>query len=246
MEWIDTYLHKGLRKELVSLLKGKGITDEHVLAAIERIPRHVFFRGDTVLLQEAYQDIAFPIGDGQTISRPHTVARQSELLDIKPGEKVLEIGTGSGYQALVLMLLKANVYSIERHKNLYERTKDLIFQMRENLILQIEKERPKPLQPVKRTWKSEPEYWKIKCFYGDGFEGLPMYAPFDKIIITAAIPVIPEKLLTQLSVGGRIVFPLGAEKDCSMMCWTKHNETDYKKEVHDKFAFVPMLKGKVS
>ncbi|MCX6200503.1 MAG: protein-L-isoaspartate O-methyltransferase [Bacteroidetes bacterium] len=247
MEVNDTYRHKGLRRELVAVLKAKGITNENVLAAIERIPRHLFFGKDTVFHETyAYEDGAYDIGEGQTISRPHTVARQSELLEIKPGEKVLEIGTGSGYQALVLMLLKAKVYSIERHKILHERTSKFLPKMKEYLVQLIEGEKAKPSEPAKRTWKSEPEYWNVKCFYGDGFEGLPMHAPFDKIIITAAIPVIPEKLLTQLSVGGKIVFPLGAEKDCIMMCWTKHNDTDYTKEVHDKFAFVPMLKGKVS
>jgi protein-L-isoaspartate(D-aspartate) O-methyltransferase len=242
----DTYRHKGLRNELLKTLRAKGITDENVLAAIGKIPRHFFFGSDTILHEKAYQDIAFPISDGQTISRPHTVARQSELLAIKPGDKVLEIGTGSGYQALVLMLLKAKVYSIERHKNLHDITSKFLPEMKDYLLEQIEKEKVQTAEPVKRTWKNEPEYWKIKCFFGDGFEGLPFEAPFDKIIITAAIPEVPEKLLSQLSVGGRIVFPFGPEKDCNMMCWTKRSETDYTKEVDDKFAFVPMLKGKVS
>lgn len=246
MELIDTYRHQGLRRALVAELREKGITDELVLAAIERIPRHVFFGNSTVLLEEAYKDIAFPISDGQTISRPHTVARQSELLEIKPGEKVLEIGTGSGYQALVLMLLKANVYTIERHKNLHDNTKMFVSEMRESLIRLIEKERKIVTQPIKRSWKNEPEYWTIKCFFGDGFEGLPMYAPFDKIIITAAIPELPRKLLAQLSVGGKIVLPFGTEKDCDMVCITKHGEGQYSEEVFGKFAFVPMLKGKVS
>lgn len=247
MEVIDTYRHKGLRRELVSVLKAKGITDENVLAAIERIPRHLFFGKDTVFHETyAYEDGAYDIGEGQTISRPHTVARQSELLEIKPGEKVLEIGTGSGYQALVLMLLKTKVYSIERHKILHERTSKFLPEMKEYLVQLIESEKAKPAEPAKRTWKNEPEYWNIKCFYGDGFEGLPMHAPFDKIIITAAIPELPRKLLSQLSVGGKIVLPFGTEKDCDMVRITKHGEGQYSEEVFGKFAFVPMLKGKVS
>ena len=247
MELVDTYILQGQRKKLVAILREKGIVDEDVLAAIGRIPRHWFFRQDSVFhATQSYEDIAFPIGDEQTISRPHTVARQSELLEIEPGEKILEIGTGSGYQALVLMLLKAKVYSIERHKNLYERTSEFLPSVKKYLIEQVEKEKTSLATQVKRTWKNEPEYWNIKCSFGDGFEGLPMYAPFDKIIITAAIPEMAEKLLAQLAVGGKIVFPLGTEDNCDMMCWTKLSETDYTKEVHGKFAFVPMLKGKVS
>ncbi len=247
MQHTDTYRHKGLRKELAAKLRTKGISDENVLAAIGRIPRHWFFGSDTIFYETyAYEDEAFNIGAGQTISRPHTVARQSELLEIKPGEKILEIGTGSGYQALVLMLLKAKVYSIERHKSLYERTSKFLPSVKEYLMEHLEKEKVKPAEPAKRTWKNEPEYWNIKCFFGDGFEGLPMHAPFDKIIITAAIPEMAEKLLAQLSVGGKIVFPLGTEDNCDMMCWTKQNDNDFTKEVYGKFAFVPMLKGKVS
>jgi len=243
MQQIDTYRHKGLRKELIAKLRLKGITDENVLAAIEKIPRHLFFGTDTIFHEtKAYEDIAFPIGDEQTISRPHTVARQSELLEIRPGEKILEIGTGSGYQALVLMLLKAKVYSIERHKSLYERTSKFIPQIKDYLIAQ----KAIATEPVKRTWKNEPEYWNIKCFFGDGFEGLPMHASFDKIIITAAIPEMPKKLLAQLAVGGKIVLPFGTENDCDMLRITKHADDQYETEEFEKFAFVPMLKGKVS
>lgn len=243
----DTYRHKGLRKELVSKLREKGIADENVLTAIGRIPRHIFFGHDTVFHETyAYDDEAFNIGEGQTISRPHTVARQSELLDIQPGEKVLEIGTGSGYQALVLMLLKAKVYSIERHKILHERTSNFLPTVKEYLMKGMEEEKLKTAEPAKRTWKNEPEYWSIKCFYGDGFEGLPQHAPFDKIIITAAISELPKKLLSQLCVGGKIVLPFGTERDCDMVRITKHGEGQFTEEVFGKFEFVPMLKGKVS
>lgn len=247
MQQTDTYRHKGLRNELVKILRAKGIIDENVLSAIGRIPRHLFFGSDTVFHETyAYDDGAFNIGEGQTISRPHTVARQSELLEIKPGEKVLEIGTGSGYQAIVLMLLKAKVYSIERHKILYERTSTFLPFMKEFLLIQNGGKTARTNDSVKRTWKNEPEFWNIKCFYGDGFEGLPQYAPFDKIVITAAIPELPKKLLAQLSVGGKIVLPFGTENDCDMVRITKHGEGQFTEEVFGKFAFVPMLKGKVS
>ena len=239
----DTYRHKGLRKELVEKLRARGITDENVLAAIEKIPRHLFFGNDSIFFEtKAYEDIAFPIGEGQTISQPYTVARQSELLQIKPGEKILEIGTGSGYQATVLMLLKARVYTIERHKNLYDRTSKFLLSMKNYLADETETKK----ETEKRTWKNEPEFWNMKCFFGDGFEGLPMHAPFDKIIITAAVPELPKKLLAQLSVSGKIVLPFGTENDCDMLRITKHGVDQYQTEKFDKFAFVPMLKGKVS
>jgi protein-L-isoaspartate(D-aspartate) O-methyltransferase len=243
----DTYRHKGLRKELVAQLRQKGITDENVLAAIERIPRHMFFGNDSIFHEtKAYEDIAFPIGEGQTISQPYTVARQSELLQIQPGEKVLEIGTGSGYQATVLMLLKAKVYSIERHKILYERTSQLLPFIKEFLTGQTSGATSIQKQiPVMRSWKNEPEYWNVKCFFGDGFEGQPMHAPFDKIIITAAVPELPRKLLAQLSVGGKIVLPFGTQDNCDMLRITKHGDNQYETEQFEKFAFVPMLKGKV-
>lgn len=247
MQQVDTYRHQGLRKELVAKLRAKGIVDENVLAAIGRIPRHLFFGNDSIFFEtKAYEDIAFPIGEGQTISQPYTVARQSELLEIKPGDKVLEIGTGSGFQATVLMLLKAKVYTIERHKILHDRTSKFLLEMKEHLMERLKADKVASSEPERRHWKNTPEYWNIKCYFGDGFEGLPMQAPFDKIIITAAVPESPKKLLAQLAVGGKIVMPFGAEHDCDMLRITKHAQDQYETERFEKFAFVPMLKGKVS
>ena len=217
----DTYRHKGLRKELAVQLRDKGITDKSVLTAIETVPRHLFFGHDTIFFEtHAYEDKAFPIGEGQTISQPYTVAYQSEALQINHNEKVLEIGTGSGYQAAVLATMGARVYSIERHRKLYERTKPLLEQL---------------------------GYANIKCFFGDGFEGMPSYGPYDKIIITAAVPELPKKLLPQLAIGGQMVLPFGNETDCKMLRITKHGEGQYSEEIltPKAFAFVPMLKGKV-
>ncbi|MDB5280934.1 MAG: protein-L-isoaspartate O-methyltransferase [Bacteroidota bacterium] len=219
MNQLDTYRHKGLRKELAVKLRDKGIADQNVLNAIETVPRHLFFGNDTIFFEtHAYEDKAFQIGEGQTISQPYTVARQSELLEISPREKILEIGTGSGYQAAVLAVLGARVFSIERHRKLFERTKPLLEQL---------------------------GYSHIKCFFGDGFEGAPSYAPYDKIIITAAVPELPKKLLQQLTIGGKMVLPFGSEANCDMVRITKHAEGQYSEEVFGKFAFVPMLKGRV-
>lgn len=219
MQQLDTYRHKGLRKELAAVLRSKGITDQNVLKAIEAVPRHLFFGSDTVFHEtHAYEDKAFPIGEGQTISQPYTVAYQSELLQVSPKEKVLEIGTGSGYQGAVLAVLGARLFTIERHRKLYERTKPLLEQL---------------------------GYSSIKCFFGDGFEGVPAYAPFDKIIITAAVPELPKNLLKQLAIGGKMVLPFGHETNCDMVRITKHAEGQYSDEVFGKFSFVPMLKGKV-
>ncbi len=215
----DTYRHKGLRKELVVKLRDKGITDINVLNAIESVPRHIFFGNDSIFFEtQAYEDKAFPIGEGQTISQPFTVAYQSELLQINPKEKILEIGTGSGYQAAVLATMGAKIYSIERHRKLYERTKALLEQM---------------------------GYANIKCFFGDGFEGVPAFAPYDKIIITAAVPELPKKLLQQLTIGGKMIIPFGTETNCKMVRITKQGEDQYSEEIFGNFAFVPMLKGKV-
>jgi len=211
----DTYRHKGLRKKLTDTVRGKGITDEKVLDIINKIPRHYFL--DSAFDEKAYEDIAFPIGEGQTISQPYTVAYQSQLLELKPFQKVLEIGTGSAYQAVVLAELGAQVYTIERQKQLFERNKKFEF--------------------LKK-------YLSIKFFYGDGFEGLPTYGPFDRVIITAAAPEIPQKLIQQLKPKGMMVIPLGAGDVQQMMRITKLENGALKEEVFENFSFVPMLIGK--
>lgn len=211
----DSYLHKGLRKQLVDGIRQKGITDEKVLTAINTIPRHFFL--DSAFDKVAYEDRAFPIGEGQTISQPYTVAYQSQLLDVKPFEKILEIGTGSAYQATVLAELRATVYTIERQKNLFESN---------------------------RAFSYLKKYPNIKFFYGDGYEGLPTYAPFDKIIITAAAPDIPQKLIDQLKVGGMMVIPVGSGDVQQMRRIVKQENGVVKEELFDNFSFVPMLGGK--
>src|SRR6476620_7520536 len=188
----DTYRHKGLRKKLVETVRSKGITDEKVLEAIERIPRHFFL--DSAFDEVAYEDKAFPIARQQTISQPYTVAYQSQLLEVKPFEKVLEIGTGSAYQACVLAELGAQVYTIERQKQLFDNNKQFTY--------------------LKK-------YPNIKLFYGDGYEGLPTYGPFDKVIITAAAPAIPQKLIDQLKTGGKMVVPVGEGNVQRMLRLTK-------------------------
>jgi len=213
MQHLDTYKTKGLRKALVEGLKNKGITSLPVLSAIEKIPRHLFM--DSSFLQYAYQDRAFPIGEGQTISQPFTVATQSELLQVKPKEKILEIGTGSGYQASVLVELGAKVFTIERHRALFLKTKELLKDLKYN----------------------------AKCFYGDGYAGLPNFAPFDKIIVTCGAPFVPEALKEQLKVGGILVIPVG-EDDQKMQVYTKLSETEFSCEEHGDFRFVPMLENR--
>jgi protein-L-isoaspartate(D-aspartate) O-methyltransferase len=213
----DTYRHKGLRKKLVQTIIAKGITDERVLDAILEVPRHYFL--DSAFDEKAYEDIAFPIGEGQTISQPYTVAYQSQLLELKPFQKVLEIGTGSAYQAVVLAEMGAQVYTIERQKKLFDANK---------------------------TFSFLKKYHSIKFFYGDGFEGLPTYGPFDRVIITAAAPEIPQKLIQQLKPGGMMVIPLGAGDVQQMMRITKLENGALKEEVFENFSFVPMLGGKES
>lgn len=204
------------RKELVDVVRSKGIKDEKVLDAIIKIERHKFIP-DTALHIHAYEDKAFPIGAGQTISQPYTVAFQTELLEVKPGDKILEIGTGSGYQAAVLAELGADVYSIERQKTLYDKT-----------------------MPFLRSLG----YTKMKLYYGDGYKGKPVFAPFDKIIVTAAAPEIPKPLLDQLKVGGFLVIPLNNDAgNQDMLRIIKHSETEFETEQFHKFSFVPMLKG---
>ena len=211
----DTYRHKGLRKKLMDTVRSKGITDEKVLNAIMNIPRHFFL--DSAFDELAYEDRAFPIGEGQTISQPYTVAYQSQLLELKPFMKVLEIGTGSAYQAVVLAEMGVQVYTIERQKKLFEENKKFAF--------------------LKK-------YHAIKFFYGDGYEGLPTYAPFDRVLITASAPEIPQKLTDQLKPGGIMVIPVGTGEVQRMMRITKLETGALKEEVFDNFSFVPMLGGK--
>jgi protein-L-isoaspartate(D-aspartate) O-methyltransferase len=211
----DTYKHKGLRKKLIDSIRKKGITDERVLEAMLKIPRHYFL--DTALGHIAYEDRAFAIGEEQTISQPYTVAYQTQLLEEQPYQKILEIGTGSAYQACVLAEMGANVYTIERQRALFERNKNFILKSK---------------------------YPSIRFFYGDGFEGLPTYAPFDKILITAAAPFIPPKLLEQLKPGGKMVLPLDDDGFQKMIRITKNEDGTYEEETFANFSFVPMLKGK--
>jgi protein-L-isoaspartate(D-aspartate) O-methyltransferase len=211
----DTYMHKGLRKALVEEVRKKGIRNEQVLTALMAIPRHFFL--DSAFDKVAYEDRAFPIGEGQTISQPYTVAYQTELLDPQPFEKVLEIGTGSAYQASVLAEMKAQVYTIERQKKLFDQNKQFAY--------------------LKK-------YPGLRMFYGDGFEGLPTYAPFDKILVTAAAPRLPEKLLEQLKRGGMLVIPVNEGSLQRMLRVRKMPDGSFEEEKFDLFSFVPMLEGK--
>ena len=211
----DNYRHKGLRQRLVNQLRKDGFGDERVLAALNEVPRHVFL--DSSFVEFAYSDQPFPIGAGQTISQPSTVAFQTELLSVRQGMKVLEIGTGSGYQACVLAALGAKVFSIERQRNLYFHTKEILEQLP----------------------------YRVKTFLGDGYEGLPTYAPFDRIIITAGAPVVPPKLLKQLKPEGIMVIPIddGASGHQTMRRITKNPDGTLQEEVFGDFTFVPMLSG---
>ena len=211
---IDSFKHKGLRQQLVEEIKAKGIKDTEVLNAIGKIPRHLFL--DSSFLEFAYQDKPFPIGSGQTISQPYTVAFQTELLEIGKGDKVLEIGTGSGYQACVLLELGAKVFSIERQKKLCEKTRGFLPKLN----------------------------YRPRLFYGDGYKGLPTFAPFDKILITAAAPDIPDELLKQLKVGGRLVIPVGGSEIQEMLSIDKISESDFKEKKHGSFRFVPLLEDR--
>lgn len=216
MNLTDTFRHKGMRKKLVETVKAKGIQDEDVLRAIATVPRHLF-AFESAFVERAYEDSAFPIEEGQTISQPYTVAYQTQLLEVKKGDKILEVGTGSGYQACILAELKARVFTIERMKKLYEKTKALIPAL---------------------------GYSNVKCFYGDGYEGLPSFAPFDKILVTAAAPDVPHKLLAQLNKGGMLVVPVGSGDMQVMKRFTKISNDEIKEEVFDTFRFVPMLPGR--
>jgi protein-L-isoaspartate(D-aspartate) O-methyltransferase len=214
----DRYLHKKLREQLVAELRTKGITDEAVLSAIGLIPRHYFL--DSAFDKIAYEDRAFSIAADQTISQPYTVAFQTQLLKVKNGDKVLEIGTGSIYQTAILSALGAKVYTIERQEALYKKTQKLNSMIAELLP-------------------------NVYFFYGDGFEGLPEFAPFDKIIITAAAPKVPEKLWEQLKVKGMMVIPLDESENAQrMLRLTKKKDGLAKRESFEQFSFVPMLQGK--
>lgn len=213
---IDTFEAKGKRKKLVSELRQKGITDEEVLRAIDTVPRHLFM--DPAFLNHAYVDKAFPLSSGQTISQPYTVAVQSSLLRVKKRDKILEIGTGSGYQAAILAEMGAKVYTIERYRELYLKAQRTLTSLRYN----------------------------ADFFYGDGYEGKPQYGPYDGILITAAAPEIPQALLQQLKTGGRLVVPLG-NNDFQVMTVVERTGTDsFEHSEHGNFVFVPMLKGTVN
>ncbi len=213
---MDTYRYKGLRKKLAQEIAKKGIENKQVLKAIELIPRHLFIP-DNALHKYAYEDKPFPIGSGQTISQPYTVAFQTELLDLKPREKVLEIGTGSGFQTAVLLEMGVKVFSIERQKALYDRTSVLLPQL---------------------------GYSTAKLFFGDGYQGLPSFAPFDKIIVTAGAPYIPDDLLKQLKVGGIMLIPVGEGDDQMMKKIVKIGANNFETEDLGMFRFVPLLKEK--
>lgn len=210
----DTLKHRGMRNKLAEVLIGKGITNTKVLGAIRTIPRHLFM--DSSFEAHAYQDKAFPIGADQTISQPYTVAFQTELLDLKPNHKILEIGTGSGYQTAVLLLLKAKVYSIERQLELFKKT---------SIFFKKLGYRPK------------------KAIFGDGYKGLPEEAPFDGIIVTAGAPEVPKPLMAQLKVGGRLVIPVGIDEQI-MTLFIRKSATEFEKKEFGSFRFVPLLENK--
>jgi protein-L-isoaspartate(D-aspartate) O-methyltransferase len=213
-KYIDNYREQGARKQLVEELKKKGIEDERVLQAIGKVPRHFFF--DETFWNQAYRDIAFPIGEGQTISQPYTVAYQTQLLHIGKGDKVLEIGTGSGYQACILVELGAKVYTIERQEKLYHHTKEVLPHMG----------------------------YKPRFFLGDGSKGISRHAPYDKIIVTAGAPTVPDELLKQLNIGGILVIPVGDQATQKMITVLKTGAHNYEKIVLDTFRFVPLVGDK--
>ncbi len=209
----DSPQYQILRSRLVNLLREKGITNQEVLLAIEKVPRHMLI--DSGFIHYAYKDQAFPIAAGQTISQPYTVAQQTELLAVKTGDKVLEVGTGSGYQAAVLTAMGVKVYTIERQKELYSKTQHLLPEMG----------------------------YRPYFYYGDGYAGLPQFAPFDGIIVTAAAPSVPKALLKQLKVGGKMVVPVGEEANQKMTVITRLTEKQFEQRIIGDCAFVPMLEG---
>jgi len=208
---LDSFRHKGLRKQLVDVLSKKGINNPKILEGINFIPRHLFI--DNAFVNFAYKDQAFPIGSGQTISQPYTVAFQTELLDPQPYEKILEVGTGSGYQTCLLLYLESDVYSIERQKELYLKTKSFLPKLG----------------------------YKCHLIYGDGYKGLPKFAPFDKIIVTCGAPSIPLNLIKQIKIGGKMVVPIGDSSKQVMHLIERISEKEIKTTKHGDFLFVPML-----
>lgn len=214
MNLIDSYRHKGLRRKLIETLRQRGIRDERVLEAMDRVPRHFFL--SSAFLEFAYENRAFSIGAGQTISHPSTVARQTELLQLERGDKVLEIGTGSGYQTCVLLEMGAKVWSIERQKELFDATTPLLALLN----------------------------YRPNLYYGDGYKGKAAFAPFDKILVTCGAPYIPDELLKQLKLGGKLVIPVGEGDTQTMLEITKVGDNEFTKVEHGSFSFVPMLADK--
>ncbi len=212
----DSFRHKGLRQKLIDSLREKGINNEEVLEAMNRVPRHLFM--DSGFINHSYTDKAFPIAAGQTISQPYTVAFQTTLLNPQKHQKVLEIGTGSGYQTAVLLEMGARVFTIERIKELYQAARDQLI----------------------------PLGYKPGFYYGDGYEGLPAFAPFDRILVTAGAKEVPEKLVDQLATGGRMVIPVGGNLGQKMLLVEKKSEKETVKTEHGQFAFVPLLQGKTN
>lgn len=212
----DTYRHKGLRQKLIDSIREKGIQDESVLEAMNRVPRHLFM--DSGFLNHSYTDKAFPIAAGQTISQPYTVAFQTELLKVKKHQRVLEVGTGSGYQCAVLVEMGARVYTIERIRELYQSAMEQLLSMN----------------------------YKPSFHFGDGYEGLPAFAPFDRILVTAGAKDVPDKLIEQLAIGGKMVIPVGDRLGQKMILIEKTSETDITHSEHGYFSFVPLLSGKKS
>ena len=210
---MDSYLYKGLRRQLVEGLRAKGINDERILGAIGEVPRHVFM--DSSFIKFSYRDQAFPIGEGQTISQPYTVAFQTQLLDVKPGQKILEVGTGSGYQAAILLELGTTVYTIERQKKLYLRAQQNLTKLG----------------------------YKPHFFYEDGYQGKPSYGPYDRILVTAGAKKVPEELKQQLKTGGILVVPVGDSFSQEMIRIIRRGAEEYEETGHGAFAFVPLLKG---
>ena len=210
----DTFRHQGLRQQLIDELRHQGVHDGQVLEAMLKLPRHLFL--EKAFEEWAYKNVAFPIGCDQTISQPQTVAIQTSLLEVKKGDKILEVGTGSGYQACILSLLGAKVYTIERQSALFEKTEKFLREM---------------------------GFVAIRTFLGDGYAGLPMFAPFDKILVTAGASTLPENLLSQLAIGGYLVIPIGDDNSQTMWRYIKLPDGSVRSEAFGKFKFVPFLKG---